>query len=156
MNARRQIIAALSEDSLGGIATLQDVDHATQLVDAVVAEAFLEAAAEAESTVALFEDSEEGAAAAGAMEGLAIRFRRMAREKTTAKATAPSFFQPGHVYAREHHGDTAEFDVRHIEPAPDGGRVAFGFYRRQPHTSWHPYSSDDLADWADVTSEVTA
>ncbi|MGW0495085.1 hypothetical protein ACWD0Z_06480 [Streptomyces sp. NPDC003007] len=39
-----------------------------------------EAADEAESAVALFEDSDEGAAAAGAMEGLAIRFRRMARE----------------------------------------------------------------------------
>ncbi|MDX3759285.1 hypothetical protein [Streptomyces sp. AK02-04a] len=34
MSARRQIIAALSEDSLGGIATLQDVAHAEQLVDA--------------------------------------------------------------------------------------------------------------------------
>lgn len=38
MSARRQIIAALSEDSLGGIATLQDVDHATQLVNAHRAE----------------------------------------------------------------------------------------------------------------------
>lgn len=34
MSARRQIVAALSEDSLGGIATLQDVDRATALVDA--------------------------------------------------------------------------------------------------------------------------
>jgi hypothetical protein len=34
MSARRQIIAALSEDSLGGIATLHDVAHAEQLVDA--------------------------------------------------------------------------------------------------------------------------
>lgn len=38
MSARRQLIAALSEDSMGGIATLQDVDHAEQLVDAYRAE----------------------------------------------------------------------------------------------------------------------
>jgi hypothetical protein len=37
-SARRQIVAALSEDSLGGIATLQDVDRAEQLVDAHRAE----------------------------------------------------------------------------------------------------------------------
>ncbi len=43
MSARRQIIAALSEDSLGGIATLADVDHAEQLVDALVAEVLGEA-----------------------------------------------------------------------------------------------------------------
>lgn len=34
MSARRQIIAALSEDSLGGIATMEDVAHAEQLADA--------------------------------------------------------------------------------------------------------------------------
>jgi hypothetical protein len=34
VSARRQIIAALSEDSMGGIATLHDVAHAEQLVDA--------------------------------------------------------------------------------------------------------------------------
>jgi hypothetical protein len=38
MSARRQLIAALSEDSYGGIATLEDVAHAEQLVDALVAE----------------------------------------------------------------------------------------------------------------------
>jgi hypothetical protein len=42
VNARRQIIAALSEDSHGGIATLHDVERAEQLVDAVVAEALAE------------------------------------------------------------------------------------------------------------------
>lgn len=38
MSARRQIIAALSEDSLGGIATMDDVAHAEQLVNALAAE----------------------------------------------------------------------------------------------------------------------
>ncbi|KND45303.1 hypothetical protein [Streptomyces stelliscabiei] len=43
MNARRHLIAALSEDSLGGIATLADVAHAEQLVDAYRAEILAEA-----------------------------------------------------------------------------------------------------------------
>lgn len=43
MSVRRQIIAALSEDSLGGIATLQDVAHAERLVDAHRAEVLAEA-----------------------------------------------------------------------------------------------------------------
>jgi hypothetical protein len=44
MSARRHLIAALSEDSMGGIATLQDVDHAEQLVNAHRAEILREAA----------------------------------------------------------------------------------------------------------------
>lgn len=46
MNARRKLIAELSEDSLGGIATLQDVERAERLVDAVVAAALHAAADE--------------------------------------------------------------------------------------------------------------
>jgi hypothetical protein len=44
VSARRKLIAELSEDSLGGIATLQDVDRATQLVDAHRAEVLAEVA----------------------------------------------------------------------------------------------------------------
>jgi hypothetical protein len=44
MSARRQIIAALSEDSMGGIATLHDVAHAEQLVDAYRVEVLAEKA----------------------------------------------------------------------------------------------------------------
>jgi hypothetical protein len=44
MSARRQIVAALSEDSMGGIAALHDVNHAEQLVDAHRAEVLNEAA----------------------------------------------------------------------------------------------------------------
>jgi DNA-binding transcriptional ArsR family regulator len=43
VSARRQIIAALSEDSHGGIATLHDVERAEQLVDAYRAEVLAEA-----------------------------------------------------------------------------------------------------------------
>jgi hypothetical protein len=43
VSARRQIIAALSEDSHGGIATLEDVTRAEQLVDAYRAEVLAEA-----------------------------------------------------------------------------------------------------------------
>jgi hypothetical protein len=46
MSARRQIIAALSEDSMGGIATLHDVAHAEQLVDAYRTEVLAEAKTE--------------------------------------------------------------------------------------------------------------
>ncbi|UJV42020.1 hypothetical protein [Streptomyces sp. AMCC400023] len=46
MSARRHLVAALSEDSLGGIATLQDVAHAEQLVDAYRAEILAEAKTE--------------------------------------------------------------------------------------------------------------
>ncbi|WP_329215089.1 hypothetical protein OG352_05980 [Streptomyces sp. NBC_01485] len=42
MSARRQIVAALSEDSYGGIATLQDVDRAEALVNAYRAEVLAE------------------------------------------------------------------------------------------------------------------
>ena len=44
MSARRKLIAELSEDSMGGIATLQDVERAEQLVDAHRAEVLAEAA----------------------------------------------------------------------------------------------------------------
>jgi hypothetical protein len=44
VNARRHLIAALSEDSMGGIATLSDVEHAEQLVDAHRAEVLREGA----------------------------------------------------------------------------------------------------------------
>lgn len=42
VSARRRLIAALSEDSLGGIATLEDVTHAEQLADAYRAEILAE------------------------------------------------------------------------------------------------------------------
>lgn len=44
MSARRKLIAELSEDSMGGIATLQDVERAEQLVDAHAAEVLAEVA----------------------------------------------------------------------------------------------------------------
>lgn len=46
MSVRRQIISALSEDSLGGIATLADVGHAERLVNAHRAEVLREVDAE--------------------------------------------------------------------------------------------------------------
>jgi hypothetical protein len=170
-------------------------------LNAVAAEAraaaLTEAAGVADKAVALFEGSMEEALAAGALEGLAIRYRRMATSTAKASATdapeagvderqiiraravsdvvfllrysagdqaaekfladnpdlaelaggqqtepVPGFFRAGLTYTRQCHGDTAEFDVRRIEPNPDGGRTAFGFYRRQPRTAWHPYSQD--------------
>jgi hypothetical protein len=66
--------------------------------------ALKEAASEAEGAVALFEDSDEGAAAAGAMEGIAIRYRRMAGEKST-----PGGSQPYEDDATHRHPQPCEF-----------------------------------------------
>jgi hypothetical protein len=60
MSVRRQIIAALSEDSLGGIATLHDVAHAEQLVDALVVEVRREDAALLDSLDGEFPNAREG------------------------------------------------------------------------------------------------
>jgi len=48
MSARRHLIAALSQDSLGGVATLDDIAHADQLVGAHRAEVITAVAEEAE------------------------------------------------------------------------------------------------------------
>lgn len=60
------------------------------------ADALTEAAVVAEGAVSLFEDSDECAAAAGAMEGLAVRFRRMAGEKDSRTADATPGTTPSH------------------------------------------------------------
>ncbi|MCU8589353.1 hypothetical protein [Streptomyces sp. A13(2022)] len=49
----------------------------------------VEAAVEAEGAVSLFADSDEGAASAGAMEGIALRYRRMAGEKSIPADAQP-------------------------------------------------------------------
>lgn len=70
-----------------------------------------------------------------------------------------AFFQPDHTYAREHHGETVRFLVRHVSAAPDGSyRVAFG-WRVDDDGDWEPSDADDMDGWTDVTpvsSAVTA
>lgn len=79
------------------------------------AEVLGEAAAAAEDTIRLFpEDTDWGSAIAGAMEGLAIRLRRMA-----GATDAPAFFQVGRAYRRN--GNT--FRVLVLDPHPVNGRL---------------------------------
>ncbi|MGW1497523.1 hypothetical protein ACWCQW_02845 [Streptomyces mirabilis] len=95
MSARRQIIAALSEDSLGGIATMEDVAHAEQLVDAHRTEVLGEGATEldriADETEARV--AEHYGAASGIGPGSAEMVREAARTLRSLaeeKASAPA------------------------------------------------------------------
>lgn len=163
MKARRHLIAALSEDSMGGIATLADVDRAEQLVDAHRAEVLDEVAEIIGETVRLFEESEEAAVAAGALEGLADRFRRMAQGKRppALAVSAPDFFRPGRTYAytvRFRSGGSlrALFRVVAVSESPDGRqRVAQGWRREDCDDGetggWEPADADDVTGWVDVT-----
>lgn len=68
-----------------------------------------------------------------------------------------NFFEPGRTYARRVTAGLAEFRVARIATHPDGYSVAFGWYRRRPRTSWHPYSCDDyFSGWAEVTEDGDA
>jgi hypothetical protein len=125
----------------------------TPLHAACRTEFLTEAADVAASCVALYEGSDEAAAAAGAMEGLADRFRRMAGEAAPA-AGEPEFFQPGHVYAREHHGRTIEFHVRFVDTASGCDfPTAFGFRKDPEIDVMLPMDADDFygCGWTDVT-----
>ncbi|HJS47204.1 MAG TPA: hypothetical protein VFF37_05775 [Streptomyces sp.] len=70
-----------------------------------------------------------------------------------AEATPAGFFQVGHVYTREHHGQTVEFTVRSVEPWPGrpGQWTAFGF-RSDPFTGTEPMDSDDPTTWTDTAN----
>lgn len=207
MSARRQIVAALSEDSHGGIATLSDVDHAEQLVDAHRTEVLAKAIGRLRaipvdctaltgpvwygdgwnSAITCLEEIAEYSvpdyeAYPGELQrlrALALGLRvaalrkedlveaqrlllghaaheRKAREKATAAAApATPFFQPGRTYTRRNHGETAEFQVQYIGTDPEfGDRQAFGWYRKRPRTSWHPYSQNEVeytaAGWTEA------
>ena len=111
MNAHRRIIAALSEDSLGGIATLQDVTDAEQLVDAHRAEVLAEGLTGAERQFLTFaldlaadrmanRGDEFDADDEAALKSL----RRMADEAATEKATPTGEATPADltVYRASH------------------------------------------------------
>ncbi|WP_330349236.1 hypothetical protein [Streptomyces sp. NBC_00582] len=125
---------------------------AQRKLDAHHAEVLNEAAAEADKTVALFEDSDEGAAAAGAMEGIALRFRRMAREKSspTGADATPDFFQPGHLYAYE----VWRFHCATVTAHPTTGeRTAIGWIRISDG-SWTTYAYS-AAEWGGSWTDIT-
>lgn len=91
MSARRQIIAALSEDSLGGIATLADVAHAEQLVNALVVEVRLEDA----DFVGNDDTCDCGGCDTCIPRQLADGLRTMAGEKATAPTPTATAAQAG-------------------------------------------------------------
>lgn len=90
-----------------------------------------------------------------AVRDMAALLRQMADEGsvTAPAATAtPDFFQRGHTYTREHHGDTIRFLVEYVSTSPDGRyRCAHGWRTRSWDPGWEPTDSDDLTGWTDVT-----
>lgn len=207
MSARRQIVAALSEDSLGGIATLQDIDRATALVDAyrteVIAKAIGRLRAVPVTCVALTGPAWYGTGwrdAITTLEEIADyqtpddeaypgelqRLRALTRglrvaalrqedlaetqrllslhaeheiqargQAGRASVTVPEFFETGHTYQREHHGQPITFVVTAVSVSPDGQHTVAHGWRSDPYTGWEPSDSDDLTGWTDVTGEVT-
>ncbi|MFF4552776.1 hypothetical protein [Streptomyces sp. NPDC001422] len=154
MSARRQLIAALSEDGLGGIATLHDVERAEKLVDAAVAEAVAAelraVAADLENRVRAGGPRARGLAFARAIviaraEGESVDSPRKfanhyaAAEKLRAQ---PGVWLPVHDYALKGSADAIARHIRcavlpayrpegafkaRIEPTPDGYRVVACF-----------------------------
>lgn len=167
MSARRQIIAALSGDSLGGIATLADVTHAEQLADAHAAEV-------------LASDGQAYDGELAMLRGLVRTLRTVVREPNTfdevrrllwehasdetaaykeaqekaipAGTTAtPDFFQAEHTYQR----DIYEFRCHAIAPDPHSGEPRAIGLRSRNGFPWTgaAMDPDDWAHggWADVT-----
>lgn len=138
MNARRVIVARLSEDSMGGIATLQDVEDAEQLVDAVVAEELNAAADEIDR----------------AQNRLVVKktvvniLRRRANQgdgqTSPTPAAAPDFFQKDHLYTVPATG--WRFRCVAVTTHPDSReRVAIGWQYRDHR--WEEWSYDE-PQWA--------
>jgi hypothetical protein len=83
---------------------------------------------------------------------LASQVARGAVRPNNLQMLPPNFFEPGHTYSREHHGDTIRFLVEHVSTSPDGRlRVAHGWRTRSWDPGWEPSDSDDFTIWADVT-----
>jgi hypothetical protein len=164
MSARRHLIAALSEDSMGGIATLHDVERAEKLVDAHRAEVLREEMRNLRRIER--EDTPEGALGTrtGLLRAALILDERAetAGEKASAPAPTdtPDFLQVGHTYRSPHSGFTAPelivtFRVEHVTRHPDRGHLrAIGWARTgEPGAGWHGdfLDEEDIDGWVEVT-----
>jgi hypothetical protein len=141
MSARRQIIAALSEDSMGGIATLHDVAHAEQLVDAVVAEALAEKGLlpKADVVTWLVKKAREDTP----VWQLASKVERGAVRPNNLRMLPPDFFEPGHSYT---HRDGSDFQCVAVTAHPvTGQRLAMGW--RSENDEWHRPTVCNLGQW---------
>ncbi|MFE2311614.1 hypothetical protein ACFXC8_00185 [Streptomyces sp. NPDC059441] len=156
MSARRQIIAALSEDSLGGIATLEDVAHAEQLVDAHRTEVL------AEVTTWLIKKAREFHVSSRKKEReqgdtcavLASKIARGAvRPDNLLMLPSAGFFEVDRTYQREHHGAVITFKVSAISLSPDGRLTVAHGWRTSPDFGWEPTDSDDMTGWVEVTED---
>lgn len=153
MSARRQIIAALSEDRLGSIATLADVDHAEQLADAYRAEVLTEAAA----FVGNDDTCDCGGCDTCVPRALASGLLDMADQRKKEEAipagttATPDFFQPNRTYQR----GIDEFRCHAIVPDPHSGEIRAIGLRSRNGFPWTgaAMDPDDWAygDWTDVT-----
>ena len=157
MKASRQIVAALSEDSMGGIATLADVDHAEQLVDAHRAEVIAEdeLLPKADVVAWLTKRAREfrahgDPAGANTAAILASKVARGAVRPNNLRMLPANSFEPDRTYAY----GSWQFRCERITTHPDGGvPVAIGWMRGEG-TPWGPYAYELAqwsADWADVT-----
>ena len=149
MSARRQIIAALSEDSHGGIATLHDVDRAEQLVDAHRVEVLAEAELlpKADVVAWLVKKSREETP----VWLLASKVERGAIRPDNLRMLPADFFEPDRTYQRRRW----QFQCLAVAPNPFNGETrAVGYLHRpgEPATA-AALDPDDWAHggWADVT-----
>lgn len=91
---------------------------------------------------------------AGAFEARSERTENGTTVEARYVGAPADFFQVGHVYAREHHGRTIEFHVRHVDTAPDCDfPTAFGFRKDPEIDVMLPMDADDFhgCGWTDIT-----
>ncbi|WP_393075095.1 hypothetical protein [Streptomyces sp. LN704] len=159
MSARRQIIAALSEDSMGGIATLHDVDNATQLVDAHRTETLAEVTAWLVKKAREFHISsrkrerEQGDTCAVLASKIA---RGAVRPDNLLMLPQAGFFEVGRQYT----SGTWKFRCEAISPSPGTGELrALGWKYGPAHdiTCWFATALDPddwkHGGWADATED---
>jgi hypothetical protein len=159
MSARRQIIAALSEDSLGGIATLHDVDNATQLADAHRVETLAEVTTWLVKKAREFRSlgTRKGQAQANAVAAMASKISRGAvRPDNTLMLPDPGFFEVDRTYAAERW----QFQCLAVTSHPRTGEArAIGWYTSKTGLpSVEALNPDDWehGGWAEVTEDGAA
>lgn len=152
MNARERLNIMVRTDR--GSMTVWSPDEVRAALDAYRTEVLAEAADYVEERrlvrADIVTDFDRGRRAA---EGCIVEeLREMAGEEVTPATATPEFFQPGHTYTREHHGNTVRFLVRHVDTSPDGiHRIASGWRIEDGDVYWSPSDSDDMDGWTDVT-----
>lgn len=162
MSARRQIIAALSEDSLGGIATMEDVAHAEQLVDAHRTEVLAEVTAWLIKKAREFhvssrkKEREQGDTCAVLASKIA---RGAVRPDNLLMLPQAGFFEVG----REYTSGTWKFRCEAISPSPGTNELRALGWKHAPVYDvhqWHAVALDpddwEHGGWAEVTEDGAA